>query len=233
MRHSPQGLRLPRAQLPWPTGPGNGSLGESATGLSSVQVCFVTWGEGTLSPHLYRLKGYFPHTRTRSGALNSVRDPEGWSTVAGHRCATGSGCIPFPPSFLPPRTVSSFMPHRAWLGCNLPMLLDMETKAKRARTQGRGLLVWSLGCQGGDWMQPGARAPESQESGTDWPFSSLAPPMALAPYWSWLIGTLWTFSFLVYLSSSYQQQNHRDEKRYRCQRKQTKGHYLRVQRGLV
>lgn len=82
-------------------------------------------------------------------------------------------------------------------------------------------------------MRPGARAPESQESGTDGPFSSLAPPMALAPYWSWLIGTLWTFSFLVYLSSSYQQQNHRDEKRYRCQRKQTKGHYLRVQRGLV
>lgn len=42
---------------------------------------------------------------------------------------------------------------------------------------------------------------ESQEERT-WSFSRLALPMALVPH---VTGTLWTFSFLVYLSSSYQQ----------------------------
>lgn len=83
----------------------------------------------------------------------------------------------------------------------------------------------------GDWRQPEVRTWKARKEGLAFLQAGPAhgPGLLLV-----LIGTLWTFSsFLVYLSSGYQQQNHRDEDKYRCQRKQAKGRCLKVQRGLV
>lgn len=130
--------------------------GVPATGLSSVQVCFVTWREGTLSPHLYRLKGYFPHIRTQSGALNS-------EILRAQLQGTGVplGLAALPP--LPPPTISYFMPHRAWL--QLAHAFGYGNQGRESMYPGSGLLVWSLGCQGGDWRGPGARAWKARKAG--------------------------------------------------------------------
>lgn len=153
-----------------------------------------------------------------------MRDPKGWSSRRAHVCCWV--WLHHPLYFHIPRCLAAaclcFWRCKLRQREHVPGVRDSYFGASAAK-----------GEAGGSQGPAKAWKARKEKLAFLWAWPAL-PMVALAPYRSRLTGILWTFSsFLVYLSSRYQQQNYQDEDRYGCHRKQAKGHCPRVQRGPV